>query len=471
MGNNNVSTAARGNVDMATMPLRWGHIRVVIIASMGQLIGQGLATLVGVVIPLVEIVIHPELSAGMQGVLGCTALIGRTIGAFVFGKLSDRYGYLFFFRFCPFLMVIASLTAYFCHPLPVLLVCLFFMGFSVGGEYSLDSDYISEIMPDRWKLFMVGVAKASASVGSVIVAIICFFMIRTWTSALPWPKLLFIMSAMAGAILLLRIRFAQSPGWLLSKGKRAQAEKAVKYFLGNDVSLPPATPDSTEEASAAKVSFGTFLSRNVKRIIFSGIPWACEGLGVYGIGIFLPILIMSLGIDYLPPSAPRLAHIVNSVELTMWLSVIMTVGFAAGLMLLKKMYHVRMQTIGFFCAAAGLVLLFVAYRLHLPTWIAILGFMIFELFLNAGPHLITFILPTQIYPVADRGTGVGLSAAIGKLGAVAGAFFIPVLLKIGGSSLVLIVTIVAMLAGGIITAWLGRQVLPPTPQKVHRWLL
>ena len=257
----------------------------------------------------------------------------------------------------------------------------------------------------------------------------------------------------------------------LSKGKRAQAEKAVKYFLGNDVSLPPATPDSTEEASAAKVSFGTFLSRNVKRIIFSGIPWACEGLGVYGIGIFLPILIMSLGIDYLPPSAPRLAHIVNSVELTIWLSVIMTVGFAAGLLLLKKMYHVRMQTIGFFCAAAGLVLLFVAYRLHLPTWIAILGFMIFELFLNAGPHLITFILPTQIYPVADRGTGVGLSAAIGKLGAVAGAFFIPVLLKIGGSSLVLIVTIVAMLAGGIITAWLGRQVLPPTPQKVHRWLL
>lgn len=174
MGNNNVSTAARGNVDMATMPLRWGHIRVVIIASMGQLIGQGLATLVGVVIPLVEIVIHPELSAGMQGVLGCTALIGRTIGAFVFGKLSDRYGYLFFFRFCPLLMVIASLTAYFCHPLPVLLVCLFFMGFSVGGEYSLDSDYISEIMPERWKLFMVGVAKASASVGSVIVAIICF---------------------------------------------------------------------------------------------------------------------------------------------------------------------------------------------------------------------------------------------------------------------------------------------------------
>lgn len=107
-----------------------------------------------------------------------------------------------------------------------------------------------------------------------------------------------------------------------------------------------------------------------------------------------------------------------------------------------------MQAWGFFLSAVGLVILLLAYRLHWATWVAIAGFMVFELFLNAGPHLITFILPTQIYPVADRGTGVGVSAAIGKLGAVAGAFFIPVLLKWGGSTLVLIVTIAVMVIGG-----------------------
>ena len=75
MTTDKVSTVSQGKIDMATMPLRWGHIRVLIIASLGQVIGQGLATLVGVVIPMVQIVIHPELSAGMQGILGCTALI------------------------------------------------------------------------------------------------------------------------------------------------------------------------------------------------------------------------------------------------------------------------------------------------------------------------------------------------------------------------------------------------------------
>ena len=34
-------------INMDTMPLRWGHYRVLIVASMGQIIGAGLATLVG----------------------------------------------------------------------------------------------------------------------------------------------------------------------------------------------------------------------------------------------------------------------------------------------------------------------------------------------------------------------------------------------------------------------------------------
>lgn len=138
----------------------------------------------------------------------------------------------------------------------------------------------------------------------------------------------------------------------------------------------------------------------------------------------------------------------------------------AGLLLLNKLYQVSMQSWGFFLSAAGLALLLIAYKLHWASWTAITGFIIFELFLNAGPHLITFILPARIYPVADRGTGVGASAAIGKMGAVVGAFFIPVLLRWGGSTLVLLVSIAVMLIGGIITAVIGPQILPKS-QVTH----
>ena len=131
-----------------------------------------------------------------------------------------------------------------------------------------------------------------------------------------------------------------------------------------------------------------------------------------------------------------------------------------GLAVVRRYYHVSMQTYGFIGSAAGLGVMLAAYQLHWPAWISITGFVLFELFLNAGPHLITFILPSQVYPVIDRGSGVGISAAIGKFGAVLGAFFIPVMLKHWGCGAVIAVSVVVMLLGALVTGILGPKVLP-----------
>lgn len=68
-----------------------------------------------------------------------------------------------------------------------------------------------------------------------------------------------------------------------------------------------------------------------------------------------------------------------------------------------------------------------------------------------GPHLITYVLPPRIYAVAQRGQGVGIAAAIGKIGAVLGVFFIPVLLHSGGAMLVLGVSAAVMALGAAVT--------------------
>jgi nitrate/nitrite transporter NarK len=62
------------------------------------------------------------------------------------------------------------------------------------------------------------------------------------------------------------------------------------------------------------------------------------------------------------------------------------------------------------------------------------------------------VLPTQVFPVVERGAGCGIAAAIGKAGAVIGVFVIPLLLKWGGITSVLIVSIAVMLLGALITA-------------------
>lgn len=447
---------------MATMPLGWRHIRIVLIASLGQFIGQGLATLVGIIIPLMQLAVHPELSAGMQGILGCISLIGIMLGTVVFGRLSDKYGYLLFFRLCPLIILGASMLAVWINNVWVLMACLFVMGFAIGGEYSLDPDYISELMPSKWRIYMVGVAKALASAGSAFVAVICFILIKDWNSPEHWSYLLLIMSAVSALMLMLRIDFAQSPAWLMNHGQPAKAEAAVHKLLGPDVEMPEKMKKEVSDAPDNR-SLGQFLKDNMAKVVLTGIPWACEGLGVYGIGIFLPVLIMSFGLDSLPASATKIEHITNSVGLTFALSIVMMVGFFTGILLLRRCNHLRMQTVGFWGSAVGLGILFAAYLMHWPAWIAIGGFVVFELFLNAGPHLITFILPSRVYPVADRGTGSGIAAGVGKTGAVAGAFIIPVLLRWGGGTLVLIVSLTVMVAGAVITMWSGHKVAESNP--------
>ncbi|MDE5585085.1 MAG: MFS transporter, partial [Muribaculaceae bacterium] len=439
------STNTSKTVDLATMPLGARQIFIMAVASLGQFIGQGLATLVGIVIPLIQLVAHPELSSGIQGLMGCISLIGIMLGTVVFGRLSDRYGYLFFFRLCPLIILATSLICVFIHAVPVLLTCLFLMGFAIGGEYSLDPDYISELMPAKWRTFMVGLAKALASAGSAVVAIICYWMITRSKDPAIWPDLFYITAAIAALMFITRLGFAQSPQWLMSRGHAAEAQKAVEKFLGPNVRMISDVASATSAKPQAKPeSMGAFIKEHLRKIILTGVPWACEGLGVYGIGIFLPVLIMSFKIDSLPATAPEIEHITHSVGLTFALTLVMMLGFGLGLYLLKKENHVKMQIIGFWGSAIGLGLLMAAYLCHWPSWVAIAGFVIFELFLNAGPHLITFILPSQVYAIENRGTGTGIAAGIGKAGAVAGAFIIPVLLKSGGPTTVMTVSIAVM---------------------------
>lgn len=459
---------------VADMPFGWRHVWIVSVASLGQLIGTALATVVGIIIPMLQILSHPELPSWLQGLLGAADLIGIAVGAVILGKLSDRWGYLLFFRICPVIMLVFSLVAIFVPNVTVLLICLFMIGFAIGGEYSLDSDYISELMPDKWASTMVGVAKASSAFGNIIVAGVCYLLIVHWQRAETWPRLMWLIAICAAVMFLSRIYFAGSPKWLLEKGRVDEAQKAVKFFLGDNVDISPENIAKAEAAEAErkklasekigttvpKQSLWSFVRQNPLQVILSGIPWACEGLGVYGIGIFLPILVMALGLEHFTPGEAEILHVASSVEVTFWISCLILPGFIIGLLLLRKVYDIKLLYVGFFVCAASLLVLMFGYQYKWAAWVSIVAFMAFELFLNIGPHLVTYVLPPQIYPVATRSLGSGIAACLGKVGAVLAVFFIPVLLDAGGVSLVLIVSTAVMLTGGIVTLWAGPKVLP-----------
>lgn len=451
-------------VNMATMRLTPRHYWIVGVSSLGQFIGTAVATIAGIIIPMLNIVLHPGLSSLMQGVIGSIDLAGICIGSIIFGKLSDRYGYLPFFRLCPALIAVSAAAAALLPCTGSLTVALFLVGVGIGGEYSLDSDYVTDLMPDRYKSLMVGVTKTASAAGSIVAAAIGFWMLISWKDAAMWPRLMWVISITGVVMLLLRIRFYESPGWLLSKGRKSEAEEAVRKFLGADVYIEASETASEEPgatgaaalkpaaASENRSGLFRFIVSDWKKVALSGIPWACEGLGVYGIGVFLPILVMALGLEPVAADETPVLHVADSVEVTLYISCIMLPGFIAGLILINKGHRLTaIQTWGFLLCAVSLAILMPAYHAHWNKWIAIGAFMMFEFFLNMGPHLITYVLPPKIYAVAERGQGVGIAAAIGKIGAVAGVFLIPVLLHAGGAMLVLGVCTGVMAVGAAVT--------------------
>lgn len=442
------------NYTLDTMPLRPRHYWITGVASLGQLIGTMVATIAGIIIPMLNLILHPELSGLMQGVIGGADLVGIIIGSVVFGRLSDQYGYLFFFRLCPALMCIFAIIGALAPGIWILALCLFMIGFAIGGEYSLDSDYVSELTPSNHRSLMVGVTKTASALGNIIAAGVSYGLLTYWSGCgndIPamWPKLMWIIAATACIMLLSRIYFFQSPEWLMSKGRKSEAEKALQNFLGKDVTM---MPEPLQAPASDKQGMFAFMIKNWKKVVLSGVPWACEGLGVYGIGVFLPILVMALGLEHFSPGEAAILHVVDSVKITLYISCIILPGFITGLILINRKKSVTaIQTWGFLFCTAALAVLVPAYSHHWNKWVAIGAFMAFEFFLNMGPHLVTYVLPPKIYPVPQRGQGAGIAAAIGKIGAVLGVFCIPLLLKTGGATLVLVVSAGVMAIGAVVT--------------------
>jgi len=102
---------------------------------MGQFLGAAVATLSGVLIPLLAIVQHHELDSVTQGLIASMELIGIMVGSFVIGKLADKDGYLPFLRLSSILVFIGALVVYVSGSIDLLIPSLFVMGFGIGGDF------------------------------------------------------------------------------------------------------------------------------------------------------------------------------------------------------------------------------------------------------------------------------------------------------------------------------------------------
>jgi MFS family permease len=127
-------------------------------------------------------------------------------------------------------------------------------------------------------------------------------------------------------------------------------------------------------------------------------------------------------------------------------------GYVVAVMTMDRIGHRRLQFLGFGVMAAAFLTLagFAHLTTMLAPFLAIFGLSYF--FVEFGPNMTTFVLPSEVFPVSMRTTGHGIAAGIGKLGAFVGVFFVPQLQKHYGLRGMLAIAGVAAILGFALTS-------------------
>lgn len=177
------------------------------------------------------------------GMAGAAYLAGAVIGAVFFGWLTDRLGRKKLFTITVLVYLSATAATAFSWNLWSFLLFRFLTGMGIGGEYTAINSAIQELVPARVRGWTDLVINGSFWVGAAIggVAAIVVLDPALVSPDIGWRLAFFIGAVLGLVIMILRQWIPESPRWLMSHGRIAEAEAIVAHIESFSPPQPAAT--------------------------------------------------------------------------------------------------------------------------------------------------------------------------------------------------------------------------------------
>src|SRR5215468_4015703 len=183
--------------------------------------------------------------------------IGMTIGSLAAGFLGDAYGRRFTYQFNLLLFGIASLGAALAPSMEWLVAARFLMGLGLGAEivvgYSSLTEFVPPVSRGKWLALMAMIVvcglPATTLLGSILIPLV------------GWRAMFIIAGVGALIVWYLRKALPESPRWLESKGRGAEAEAIVAEIEREYGAspLPPIRSSASTKTFTAAELFGPVL--------------------------------------------------------------------------------------------------------------------------------------------------------------------------------------------------------------------
>ncbi len=211
--------------------LPWGRFHTLVVAALGiTWILDGLeVTVVGAVAGALKESPVLRLTTTEVALASSAYLAGAVLGALFFGWLTDRLGRkkLFFITLGVYLLATAA-TA-FSWSFWSFALFRFLTGAGIGGEYTAINSTIQELVPARVRGWTDLVINGSFWLGAAMGAAAAIVLLEPSLLPPDWGwRAAFVIGALLSAIIFfMRMWIPESPRWLITHGRAAEAEAIV----------------------------------------------------------------------------------------------------------------------------------------------------------------------------------------------------------------------------------------------------
>jgi MFS transporter, AAHS family, 4-hydroxybenzoate transporter len=353
-----------------------------------------------------------HMSIALFGQVFSAGLFGAMTGAFVFGPLADRFGRRRMLVAATTLFSGFTLLTSMTYDFHSLLACRFLAGLGLGGAIPNLLALSSEYMPKRYRGLLTGVLFAAFPLGGFVGAL-------TSANVIPllgWPALFYIGGAVP--LVLALISLAVLPDSIQYLLKRAENQQIVDLIARNiDPGLPKPDEitfvDREEKPVGAPISCLFSSGRATPTLLLWVSFFMCFVLLIVLV-LWTPALMRQAGIG--ETAAAMIAGLINLGSV---------VGTSLGGRLVDRFGpHVVVPTLFLSGALAVSILGYATRSLSALGLCATLsGFFLG----GASAGLLAVVV--LIYPSLIRGTGLGWSVAVARMGQVTGPLIVGALVS------------------------------------------
>ena len=373
-----------------------------------------------------------------NGLFISATFVGMTLGALITGFWGDRYGRRVTYQLNLMLFGVASLASAFAPNMDSLIALRFLMGLGLGAETVVGYSILTEFFPAELRGRWSGMICTVLTAGLPVSALLAWLLVPVFG----W-RVMFVLGGVGALVAwLLRQGLPESPRWLASVGRHAEAEAVVSRFeresaIDGPLPQPVLRPESVAQSAISSLFREPFLSR----LVVGCVSLMAINTLIYGFITWLPTFFVGQG-----------ETIARSTGFALLMALGGPIGSTMGAMSADRFG--RRPTI--YGAAISAILLCIAFSMPMSSSLtAAVGFLLTIPIYVLVAVLFAVYIP-ELFPTEFRLRGVGICNAAGRSASIVVPLFIGPLFArygVGGvlavMGLVLSVLIVVVASLGI----------------------